>query len=455
MSFWHRRVLRTRRRGQWKSRRPRPTGRRFLPRFERLESRAMLSAGVLVPGFGTGGLVTLDFLGAESSSAVSVIAPDGKLIVAGTVVVHDNGTNTDVAEYAVARLNKDGTLDSKFGTGGEVTIAFPNASQAGLTGATIDAGGKIVLAGNVGDGQTQWPGIARLNPNGSPDGKFGTGGEVVLSSSDFSVTSVAVNNQKIVLAGGTSTSFAVARLNDNGSLDGKFGAGGMTTVDFAGLDASAGSVAFQGDKLIVVGTAFSATDSEFAVTRLGTNGKLDKSFGTGGTVVFAFAGCNQNVATAVDVNGDKIAIAGYAVDAGTGQQSFAIAQLRKDGSLDNRFGANGRVTLAAGDMGIASANAVAFQNNKIVVAGYAYDESGSEFALARLNADGGLDGTFGDGGIVVTDIPAASGAAINSIAIQGNKIVVAGYAFDDSGFSFEIAKYTDQIRRSRGGHGPV
>src|SRR3954451_11310357 len=84
--------------------------------LERLEVRTVPSAGALDPTFGTGGKVLTDF-GSFSDNAGSVaVQAAGKIVVAGSAY---GGASTG-PDFALARYNADGTLDSGFGTGGKV-----------------------------------------------------------------------------------------------------------------------------------------------------------------------------------------------------------------------------------------------------------------------------------------------------------------------------------------------
>ncbi len=124
-------------------------------------------------------------------------------------------------------------------------------------------------------------------------------------------------------------------------------------------------------------------------------GDLDLTFGTGGKVTTDFAG-DGDLAFAVALQPD-----GKIVAAGRSSFDFALARYNADGSLDPTFGTGGKVTT---DFGFDEAFAVALQpDGKIVAAGYAVVGSSLDFALARYNADGSLDPTFGTDGKVTTD----------------------------------------------------
>ena len=123
---------------------------------------------------------------------------------------------------------------------------------------------------------------------------------------------------------------------------------------------------------------------------------------------------------------------GLANDPSTGSAGFALARYHPNGTLDTTFGGDGRVITDFG--GYTLAYAVALQpDGKIVVAGYAFDPFDppiglrTGFALARYQPNGTLDMTFGDDGLVITDVRNA--AIIYAVALQPDGIiVVAGQA---------------------------
>jgi uncharacterized delta-60 repeat protein len=167
-----------------------------------------------------------DFGGVDHGIAVG-IQTDGKIVVAGST-----SSNND---FAVARLNTDGSLDATFDTDGKATPTFGGVDVG--NDLAIQPDGKIVVVGftDQGGGATDNFAIARLNPDGSFDNSFDTDGkEEVDFGGDDEASSIAIDpNGRIVAAGRTSvgSDFAVARLIGSvekgpnlavgGSLDGK------------------------------------------------------------------------------------------------------------------------------------------------------------------------------------------------------------------------------------------
>lgn len=127
-------------------------------------------------------------------------------------------------------------------------------------------------------------------------------------------------------------------------------------------------------------------------------GALDLSFGTAGKVTTDFLGSADDNGNAIVVRPDgKILVAGSTDNAVS--SDFVLVRYNANGSIDTSFGINGFVIT---DFGGSTdfANALVVQtDSKIVVAG----RSNDDFALARYNADGTLDITFGLGGLMTTD----------------------------------------------------
>ena len=159
-------------------------------------------------------------------------------------------------------------------------------------------------------------------------------------------------------------------------------------------------------------------------------GDLDPTFGSGGKVTTDFGGDDQAFALALQPDGKIVA-------AGSSTQNFALARYNADGSLDATFGSGGKVTTNFG-LVLTLAHALALQpDGKIVVAG----ESNVNFALARYNPDGSLDATFGTGGKVITDFGGIDRARALALQPDG-KIVVAGESAPFTGLSdFALARY--------------
>jgi uncharacterized delta-60 repeat protein len=416
-----------------------------------LVTRVEATAGDLDPTFGTAGKVTTDFFDGDDDVFAVAIQPGGKIVVAGLAQI-----SSEDSDFALARYNRDGSLDTSFGDDGKVTTDFFGFAEAAIAVA-LQPDGKIVAVGGTGFGFAFDFALARYNRDGSLDTSFGDGGKV---TTDFfggadQARAVAIQpGGKIVVAGLVRLSsedfdFALARYNRDGSLDTSFGDGGKVTTDFFGFSDTASAVAIQpGGKIVVAGSAqVSSEDYDFALARYNRDGSLDTRFGDGGKVTTDFFAAVDNVTAVALQPGGRIVAAGGAFNISTGND-FALARYNRDGSLDTSFGDGGKVTTDFfGFGGVDSATAVALHTGgRIVAAGAAGGSSGIlDFALARYNRDGSLDTSFGDSGKVTTDFFGGFDEA-TAVALQpGGRIVAAGFAVDGSTDSdFALARYVSK-----------
>ena len=194
----------------------------------------LLPAGYLDLAFGNWGVVTTPIGSSEDYAESLAIQSDGKIVVAG----HSYNYDTSGPEFALARYNLDGSLDTSFGVDGKVvTPVGSGGSEAHCL--AIQSDGKIVIAGyNYTEDDSDFA-LARYNPDGSLDASFGDGGRVITPvgpARDEAYSLAVQSDDKIVVAGwssnGSDYDFALVRYNSNGSLDTSFGAGGkvMTPI---------------------------------------------------------------------------------------------------------------------------------------------------------------------------------------------------------------------------------
>ncbi|MFD0273974.1 calcium-binding protein [Kitasatospora sp. NPDC127111] len=395
-----------------------------------LPAVAVAAPGDLDPTFGTGGRVTTDFGGGEDDADAVAVQSDGKIVAVGYAGAF--------GDFALARYNPDGSLDSGFGTGGRVTTDF-NGGSDGARGVAIQSDGKIVVVGHseVPDGGVGWFSLVRYNTNGSLDSGFGTGGKVVVDfgtgGADDAFGVAVQSDGKIVAAGLSGGDFALARLNTNGSPDTGFGTGGKVTTDFAGGADAARGLALQSDgKTVAVGyTGNSTGNYDFALARYNTDGSPDTSFSSDGKVATTFGGVDFGHAVAIQPDG-RIVAAGY-----TGSD-FAIARYNTSGNLDGSFDTDGKVTTDFGGSEVAYGVAVQ-SDGRIVVVGDSASGGASDFALARYNPDGSLDTGFSGDGKVTTDFGGGFDQALGVALQSDGRIVAAGYG--GPGVDFALARY--------------
>ena len=357
-------------------------------------------SGTLDRRFGRGGRVLTSFPRGGSGNAALAEQPDGKLVVAGAAWV---ATNQSV--FGIGRYTRRGRLDPSFGRGGTVMTPAPAPPRGRFSvtyvgGLVLQRDGKLVVAGartNIKD--RLGIALSRYTSGGTLDPIFGVRGKVETdlgSRSGAASSGVALQaDGKIVTAGYSSLPhLAAARFTTRGALDAGFGSAGIVVTPVGGWS-EAGGVAIQPDRRIVVAASASLSKRgvQLAVVRYLPNGRVDTSFGVNGTVVTNFA-VNGRPAIAIQPDG-KIVVA-----CGVGNpRRFGLARYDARGALDPTFGDGGKVRTRFAEA--STAHAVALQGDgKIVVAG----SSGGDFALARYTVDGELDESFGTGGLVTTPL---------------------------------------------------
>lgn len=382
--------------------------------LEQFESRIAPAVGSLDMSFGVGGIAqaNVGFAGFDDARAVAR-QEDGKILIAGQSVGMGGGFSTD---FAVARYNPDGSLDTTFGTGGKAVISFGEGGEG--TGATAIAlepaalGGRIILAGTAGDFPDLNFAAVRLNSDGSLDTTFDGDGRVTIDisgGSDDRASGVDVlSDGRIVIGGSTGSfsdrDFAAVLLNPNGSLDTSFAGDGKAAVDISGAgsdDEPVGLVVQPDDLVVLAGT----TGKDFAAIRLKTDGSLDSGFDADGKVT---VNVNTNVigdstdeafSVAIQTDG-KILIAGRAFTGFDSNGSAAVVRLSTDGTLDATFDTDGKFVQDL-DGGRETLGGIAVQaDGKILVAG----DQGRDFLAFRLTSTGALDATYGTGGKVLVDL---------------------------------------------------
>ncbi|HET7450083.1 MAG TPA: hypothetical protein VFJ78_05750 [Gaiellaceae bacterium] len=232
--------------------------------------------------FGNGGSVVTTLGSRDGGSARAVaVQRDGKIVVAGSSMVRV-GTLTE-SRFLVARFTRGGMLDARFGVAGKA-LAPALGYWDQPTAVALQADGKIVVAGSVSVAQQGVQlGLARFLPNGRIDTGFGNGGTVLTNFAVLGGPALAVApDGNIVVACGLNgpRDFGVGRYEADGTLDATFGENGKVRTRLpAGARATA--VVLQRDGKIVAG---GSSGGDFALARYAADGTLDTGFGNAGIV---------------------------------------------------------------------------------------------------------------------------------------------------------------------------
>jgi uncharacterized delta-60 repeat protein len=321
----------------------------------------------------------------------AALRPNGQILVTGS------------SSYAsvIARYDPDGALDASFAnaTGRVVngTVQFSNA-------VALQPDGKMVIAGLGGDA-TADVAVARYNSDGSVDTSFNIVGRVMTDiegRSDFAKdVQIRPDGRIFVLAQSNDADgaglLAVVCYDRDGALDTSFNGTGILLTTLLPSSFTSGGIALQMDgKIVVAGLAWtSITNTDIAVQRFNDDGTLDTGFGTNGTVVTDMGAGRAEMTSRVvaQPNGKILVVASTDID---GRWDFALARYDKDGNPDTTFNGTGIVHTDVGNHSSDFAyDAYVEPDGKIVVVGSSDAHGYDQIAIARYNADGTLDESFG------------------------------------------------------------
>ena len=280
-----------------------------------------LPDGAMDPGFGSGGVALASFGDLYAVPEAVTLQPNGS-IIAGGYTVDAQGSGG----FALARFLPDGSLDTTFSEDGKLTL---NAGVGAVVDVLVQPDTRIVAIGSGG--------VVRLHADGSLDTAFGADGVVVI---DFQAANAKLQpDGRIVIAGGfTDTTvfppefgFALARLLPDGSLDGTFGTDGRVNTSVG--DGSAGALALQADgKIVVSGHIADDTGAHLTLARYLPDGSLDGTFDGDGLVTTFGPDLRGGADVVVQPDG-KIAVAGPG----------GLVRYLPDASLDTTFSGDGIV----------------------------------------------------------------------------------------------------------------
>ncbi|MBS1793427.1 MAG: VCBS repeat-containing protein [Acidobacteria bacterium] len=383
-------------------------------------------AGSLDKLFDADGRVTVSN-GSSSLGRGIAVQPDGKIVVVGQ-------SNFD---FFVARLNPNGSLDTTFDGDGKVTTDFALGPDDAMS-VEILADGKILVSGSANLAATgQDFAIARYNPNGSLDTTFDGDGKATVDFGSLTIESamniLIQSDGKYVLAGRTISAgqdYAAARLNTNGSLDTSFDTDGKVIVSVTpNNDLMWAAALQQNEKIVIVGSATPGTNTDFGVVRLNTNGSLDTNWDGDGIVTTDFA-VNNDQAAGVAVQADGRVVVCGTTSTPTTSSDFACVRYLATGALNlNGFGTNGKVSTNFNGTSSDSVSDVVLQaDGRIVVLGQTDQNGTVDFALVRYTADGVLDPSFDGDGRVITDFAANSDLSSEGVLQADGKLLVVGSA---------------------------
>jgi uncharacterized delta-60 repeat protein len=387
------------------------------------------------PSFSGDGIAIVGF-GLEASGEAIAIAPNGDTIVVGSVEAAP-----DTRDFAIARLNPDGSLDTGFSEDGRLTVDVAAGGDDYATGVAVRPDGRIVVAGTSSD---QFA-VLQLDGTGAPDDDFAGDGGIVFgfgAANEGQAHDLVLDAAGNAVVAGSESSdgdggrdIAIARLTPGGELDDAFAGDGRLT---AGLDQlgwsssdAAHAVALLPDGgIAIAGSTFQVPDGQGLFGRIDSSGAVQTLDPLGSGRYYAA----QDVATLA--NGLPVAVGYFQPHGGPGGSALAWAFSDGEASRDWSF--------APGSDVRATAESIAgLANGGAVVAG----RIGSQESLFLLDP-------ASDPGFVAH---APVGFNVSELAVADGRTVAAGSQGGDLAVARFLAPSVDSPNTKivRGPHGTV
>lgn len=367
------------------------------------------------------------------------VQPDGMIVAAGSA---DNGTER---LFFVMRTFPDGSFDPSFNGMGYLVVDFDvfNSNYNSASDLVILPDGKILVVGTsrlAGDNDFA---MVRLKANGSIDSTFGTFGKLTFyltaGGAEQNAYSVALDADGNYLVGGYTgplagpMKFLVLKVTPSAGIASSWGAGGYVTADgSANSEFLQDLIVLQDGRLLGGGISYdpSTGGKDFVLVMMKADGTLDNSFSSDGRVTTHFLGNNDYCNALAQQPDGKIVAAGTAGSLSSGTE-LAIARYNLTGNLDLTFDTDGKVTtnVDGGGNDEELRDLVIQPDGKLLACGYSVD-IGTRALLARYETNGALDPSFGVGGLVLSDL-SPTGDHFFGIAMQPDlKVVACGYVND-------------------------
>lgn len=346
--------------------------------------------GSVDESFGDNGFVFTAIGDGNDEVLDAIMDDEGSILLAGRVSI-DN-----ILYGACVRYLPDGTLDDSFGSGGIVTYTYGDGYINQVNGIEIQEDGKIVLVGSAGDPPALDFALARLNIDGSFDTSFGTNGIVITDIGGYSDEAYAIgvtSDEKIIVLGqakgdNISNNLAMVKYNTDGSIFTEFGTNGIVITSIGAVATYARDLIMLNDDDIIVG-GFVDNDNEYNgfIASYDLEGNLVQDFGDNGIVSDDFG--NWEVIWRLELQEDG-KILGACYQGINMDSDFALFRYNTDGSYDDTFGDGGIVTTDF--LGLDLCLALSIDGNgKILAGGYTRETSASPSTIAIARYDAGIN----------------------------------------------------------------
>ena len=416
------------------------------------------------PTFSGDGIAYASWTGGSIEEVRLALGPGDAIYVGGTL----NRSNSDDFDFAIAKLHADGSPDTNFGSIGYRTVGFDYVADGhdSLREIFPLALGKLMLLGNAevaGEIVAQAPpAMTRLTASGDVDTAFANAGRQVfpVSTSPWPnaglyMSAAADQADGKFLFGGYCTNCpdtyraVVLRVNGDGTPDATFGTSGWSSqplplqprLDLMQVDA-------QG-RIVLAGAVLDGGSATPLVVRLTPSGALDPTFGGGAGYLrisqlpdTANGGWSATALALLNDGSVVLAVSNYipiTVD------RTGLVHVDAAGSFDADFGVVGLVNLTL-EQG-SRIQALALQSGgRILASGWiSHTGGGLDFLVARTRADGSLDPSFDNNGLLRANLATGGADQAQAMTLTADgRPLIAGYA-QINGISAGLLRLTSEL----------
>jgi uncharacterized delta-60 repeat protein len=231
-----------------------------------------------------------------------------------------------------------------------------------------------------------------------------------------------------------------------GTLDLSFANNGISLQNYSLSTMGRAMLVLDDDKILVTGIAENQTGSNGFIARYLPDGELDVSFGLAGYTILSTQGLYTSFYDIKLLDNNQIVIAGKAYF--NDKDHMAIMRLNLNGEIDESFGQNGSVLIGleagSGEQCFAIEED---SEGRLLLAGGTWVDGGPKPILARIDASGSLDESFGDDGFIVADFTSEEqfpSAKYTCLAVQPDgKILAGGYYGAVLAINFLVSRFDE------------
>lgn len=384
--------------------------------------------GELWINFSIDGKLSQDFgVGSDYANDV-VVQSDGKIVVGGYA-----RNASDDNDFAIARYNENGSLDTNFSDDGLLTIDITVGEDDQINALVLKDDGTIVACGTTYNRTDLDIAIAVIDTNGDLDPSFSGDG-----IDTYNVRHVSGDNDyaracAVHSSGDYADDIVVGLTAGTRAHIIRFDSTGGVAATHVGSTAEIYAIAINGDDNYVVGGAKFNADYDFYVAVIDSgDGSFVNSWSGDGVQTTDFGSGNDMIFDLTIQPNGMVVVTGRYND-GTNDQ-LAIARYNTAGVLDVALDDDGKITESFASLGYSASESygiVIDSVGDIIVVGNASEGADRVFSVVKYDSAGNLDLGFGSNGKVLETTAADNADFFNKVAVRSDdKIVAAGYAHE-------------------------